>query len=107
MAEGEIARGGWLCFTGRASGTDQCGSVNAVERYTCCDATERAFVFSRTNAVARSGDSGGPVYQPIGDDQARAVGILSSSGRHRRAVVHVLHHDRRPPTGLGGAFVNG
>jgi hypothetical protein len=79
MADAEITYGTNLCFAGRASGVEQCGPVNAIERYTCCDATERAFVFDCIDRVARAGDSGGPVYQPIGDRQARAAGLLSSS----------------------------
>ena len=79
MPDAEITHGTSLCFSGRASGEEQCGAVNAVGRYTCCDATHRAFIFDCIDQVARAGDSGGPVYQRAGSGQARAAGLLSSS----------------------------
>jgi hypothetical protein len=79
VPDAEITHGSVLCFSGRASGDEQCGPVNAVGRYTCCDASQRAFVFDCIDQVARSGDSGGPVYQPVGEGRARAAGLLSSS----------------------------
>ena len=45
----------------------------------CCDAAGKSFVFSCTNYAGRPGDSGGPVYQPVGSTQARAAGMLSST----------------------------
>jgi hypothetical protein len=79
VPDGQLAVGTQLCFAGRASGGDQCGPVTAVDRVTCCDATGRTFVFTCIDQVARSGDSGAPVYRPVGVDGAEGAGILSSS----------------------------
>jgi hypothetical protein len=58
-----------VCYTGRTSGTDQCGRI------------VRSFARVRlpcTTITAREGDSGGPVYTaPRADGTVRAVGITT------------------------------
>jgi hypothetical protein len=62
-------RGRRVCFTGRTSGADQCGTI------------VRSFPGTRlpcTTITAREGDSGGPVYtEPAPDGTVRAVGVTT------------------------------
>jgi hypothetical protein len=81
LHDDEIGIGDVLCFDGRASGPDACGFVNAVDRVICCDATGRSFVFSCIGHPALAGDSGAPIYRPLGRHAVLAVGVLSSSVR--------------------------
>jgi hypothetical protein len=69
-----------ICFTGRTSGVDQCGSIldsgaRAAERIV---STFAGVVVRCTTIRAREGDSGGPVYTaPRSDGTVRAVGIVT------------------------------
>jgi hypothetical protein len=81
LSDGQIGNGLRLCFDGRSSGIGTCGTVDTVGELICCDGSGRSFVFTCLDQPAQSGDSGGPVYQPVGRDRARAAGVLSSSVR--------------------------
>lgn len=69
-----------ICFTGRTSGADQCGSivsrrVRSAERIVSNFA---GVVVRCTTIRGREGDSGGPVYTaPRADGTVRAVGIVT------------------------------
>jgi hypothetical protein len=69
-----------VCFSGRTSGIDRCGSVRgsssrAFERLL---ARRNRLVVRCTTISARGGDSGGPVYTaPSADGTVRAVGIVT------------------------------
>jgi hypothetical protein len=69
-----------VCFTGRTSGVDRCGSIDsrrarAAERIVSVFA---GVVVRCTTIRGREGDSGGPVYTaPRADGTVRAVGIVT------------------------------
>jgi len=69
-----------VCFTGRTSGVDRCGSI-AGSRARRAERLISAFsgvIVRCTTIRARSGDSGGPVYTaPGADGRVRAVGIVT------------------------------
>jgi hypothetical protein len=79
LSDAQIGNGLRLCFDGRTSGIGRCGTVDTTGQLICCDSGGRSFVFTCLDQPAQSGDSGGPVYQPMGRDRARAAGVLSSS----------------------------
>jgi hypothetical protein len=79
LSDGQIGNGLRLCFDGRTSGIGRCGTVATAGEVICCDSENRSFVFTCLDQPAQAGDSGGPVYQPVGQDRARAAGLLSSS----------------------------
>jgi hypothetical protein len=79
LSDGQIGSGLRLCFDGRTTGIGRCGTVDTAGELICCDAGGRSFVFTCLDQPAQAGDSGGPVYQPRGQDRARAAGVLSSS----------------------------
>ena len=79
LSNTQIALGLRLCFEGVTSDGNNCGTVVRANQTLCCDAAGKSFVFSCTSYAGRPGDSGGPVYQPVGTSQARAAGMLSST----------------------------
>lgn len=79
LRDEDVVLGDRLCFNGRASGADVCGAVNARSRTICCDQGGRSFLFTCIDHPALAGDSGAPVYRPVGADGALAAGVLSSS----------------------------
>jgi len=70
-----------VCMTGRTSGIDQCGAIlsGTVARRIQNQASRAAGTrVVCTSIIARSGDSGGPVYtRPRDDGTVRAVGITT------------------------------
>ncbi|MEJ7797379.1 MAG: hypothetical protein WKF42_02685 [Solirubrobacteraceae bacterium] len=69
-----------VCFTGRTSGVDQCGSIQGrqVRRAERLLSAFSGVVVRCTTIRAREGDSGGPVYTaPRADGTVRAVGITT------------------------------
>lgn len=79
LSNAQIAPGLRLCFEGVASDGGNCGAVVRANQTLCCDAAGKTYVYSCTNYPGRPGDSGGPVYQPVGTTDARAAGMLSST----------------------------
>lgn len=80
LSNTQISNGLRLCYQGVASnGVNHCGHVVRANTTLCCDAAGKTYVYSCTNAPGRAGDSGGPVYQPVGGGHARAAGMLSST----------------------------
>jgi hypothetical protein len=75
-----LTSGRRVCFTGRTSGPDRCGSLRGsgarpLERVL---ANEFKVRVRCTTITARSGDSGGPVYTaPRVDGTVRAIGIVT------------------------------
>lgn len=70
-----------VCYSGRTSGIDQCGVIlsGAVGRRIARQASRAAGTrVICTSIIARSGDSGGPVYtRPRSDGSVRAVGLTT------------------------------
>jgi hypothetical protein len=69
-----------VCFTGRSSGADQCGTLrgSAARPLERVLANEFKVNVRCTTITARSGDSGGPVYTaPRADGTVRAIGIVT------------------------------
>ena len=70
-----------VCLTGRTSGIDQCGAILSgdVGRRIAQEASRKAGTrVVCTSIIARSGDSGGPVYtRPRSDGSVRAVGVTT------------------------------
>jgi hypothetical protein len=79
LSNTQVAVGLRLCFEGVTSDGNNCGTVVRANQTLCCDAAGKSFIFSCTDYAGRPGDSGGPVYQPVGATQARAAGMLSST----------------------------
>ncbi|MDX6719128.1 MAG: hypothetical protein QOJ63_1382 [Solirubrobacteraceae bacterium] len=69
-----------VCFTGRTSGVDQCGSIDS-RRARAAERIVSVFagVLVRCTTIrGREGDSGGPVYTaPRADGTVRAIGIVT------------------------------
>jgi hypothetical protein len=69
-----------VCYAGRTSGIDQCGSIagRSVRRAERLLSAFAGVVVRCTTMRARQGDSGGPVYTaPRADGSVRAVGIVT------------------------------
>lgn len=79
LSNAQIAVGLNLCFEGRTSDGNNCGTVARANQTLCCDPAGKAYVYSCTNQPGRPGDSGSPVFQRIGAREARAAGMLSST----------------------------
>lgn len=79
LSNGQIAAGLRLCFEGITSDGDNCGTVVRANQVLCCDPLGKSYVYSCTDHAGLPGDSGGPVYQPVGALEARAAGMLSST----------------------------
>ncbi len=79
LSNAQIAPGLRLCFEGVGSDGGNCGSVVRANQTLCCDAAGKTYVYSCTNYPGRLGDSGAPVYQPVGTQDAHAAGMLSSN----------------------------
>lgn len=76
-----------ICFTGRTSGIDRCGTLRAssvAERFL---ALRTGLLLRCTTVSAREGDSGGPVYTaPRADGTVRALGIVTLIVGERSAM---------------------
>lgn len=69
-----------VCYSGRTSGTDQCGQLRGSRAKPLERALRASFGLTVrcTTITARSGDSGGPVYTaPRADGTVRAIGIVT------------------------------
>jgi hypothetical protein len=72
--------GRMVCFSGRTSGTDQCGQIvgRGARRAERVLSIFAGLLVRCTTITAREGDSGGPVYTaPAPDGTVRAVGITT------------------------------
>lgn len=79
LSNSQIAAGLRLCFEGITSDGGNCGTVVRANQVLCCDPLGKSYVYSCTDHAGLPGDSGGPVYQPVGALEARAAGMLSST----------------------------
>jgi hypothetical protein len=79
LSNTQVSHGLRLCFDGITSDSSNCGPVVRANQWMCCDATGRSFFYSCIRYTSRPGDSGGPVFYPVGSDRAYAAGMVSSS----------------------------
>ncbi len=105
LSNTQIAVGLRLCFEGVTSDGNNCGAVVRANQTFCCDAAGKSFVFSCTNYAGRPGDSGGPVYQPVGTTQARAAGMLSSTVTINGAALMCFSTAANLESALGSTIV--